>query len=214
MRRLGLYIALIIIYLSGALVLVDFFTTGLVDNIAALLSLWVSFIVSFAILLGLLNIVRVHIERIARGGQDQIYSWVLLISALLVIGAGIANYFLPGDSSGSGLHKNDITSWIFQYVYQPLSATFFSLLAFLMITTAVRVLRVGTVESALLLVGAVIVLLGQITISPLNNLAAISQWFQDYPVQGAIRGVLIGAALGAIATSLRYLLGVDNQYLR
>jgi hypothetical protein len=48
----------------------------------------------------------------------------------------------------------------------------------------------------------------------LNNLAAISQWFQDYPVQGAIRGVLIGAALGAIATSLRYLLGVDNQYLR
>lgn len=206
MRRLGLYIALIIIYLSGALVLIDFFTTGLVDNLASLLSLWVTLITGFALLLGLLNILRVHIERIARGGQEQLYSWVLLVSALLVIGAGVAGRFTsPNDA---------VTNWIYQYIYQPLSATFFSLLAFLMITTAVRVLRVGTVESVLLLVGAIIVLLGQITISPLNNLAALSQWFQDYPVQGAIRGILIGAALGAIATSLRYLLGVDNQYLR
>ncbi len=206
MRRIGLYIALIIIYLSGALVLLDFFTNGLVDNAAALLSLWVSFIIGFALLLGLLNILRVHIERISRGGTQRFYSWALLISALAVIGAGVY-----GRVTGM---RDDVTNWIFQYIYQPLSATLFSLLAFLMISTAIRVLRIGTVDSALLLVGAVIVLLGQVTLSPLNNFAAISQWFQDYPVQGAIRGILIGAALGAIATSLRYLLGVDNQYMR
>jgi hypothetical protein len=55
---------------------------------------------------------------------------------------------------------------------------------------------------------------GQVAISPLNNFAAISQWFQDYPVLGVVRGILIGAALGSIVTSMRYLLGVDNQYLR
>jgi hypothetical protein len=206
MRRIRLYIALVIIYLSGALVLLDFFTDGLVDNASALLSLWVTFITGFALLLGLLNIMRVHLERISQGGPNRIYSFALIVSALLVIGAGVL-----GRVTGM---RDDVTNWIFQYIYQPLSATFFSLLAFLMISTAIRVLRIGTIESTLLLVGAVIVLLGQVTISPLNKFATLSQWFQDYPVQGAIRGIVIGAALGAIATSLRYLLGVDNQYLR
>ncbi|MEI6046939.1 MAG: hypothetical protein WCS37_21530 [Chloroflexota bacterium] len=206
MRRIGLYIALVIIYLSGALVLLDFFTKGLVDNAAALLSLWVTFITGFALLLGLTNIMRVHLKRISQGGSDRIYSVALISSAVVVIGAG-----LFGRVTG---RQDDVTNWLFQYIYQPLSATFFSLLAFLMMIAAIRVLRIGTVESTLLLVGAVIVLLGQATISPLNNFAALSQWFQDYPVQGAIRGIVIGSALGAIATSLRYLLGVDNQYLR
>lgn len=207
MRRIGVYIALIIIYLSGALVLLDYFTDGSpVDNAAEVLSLWVSFIIGFAVLIGVINILRVHVGRIRRREPDQIYSLVLLVSAIVVIGAGVY-----GKVTGM---RDDVTNWIFQYIYQPLSATFFSLLAFLMIATAVRVLRLRTVESSLLLVGAVIVLLGQVAISPISNFAAISQWFQDYPVQGAIRGILIGAALGAIATSLRYLLGVDNQYLR
>lgn len=206
MRRIGLYLALVIVYLSGALVLLDFLTSGLVDNAAALLSLWVSFIIGFALLLGLLNILRVHSGRIIRREPNQGYSAVLLLSALLVIGAGAYGRV-------AGL-EDGVTNWIFQNVYQPLSAAFFSLLAFLMITTAVRVLRIGTIESSLLLVGAIIVLLGQITLSPFNSFAALSQWFQDYPIQGAIRGILIGSALGAIATSLRYLLGVDNQYLR
>ncbi len=205
MRRLGLYFSLIVIYLSGALVLLDFFTRGLVNNAGALLSLWVSFIMGFALLLGLLNILRVHLGRVARRGPEAFYSLALLLSAFLVIGAGV--YGRAG-----GL-DDAITNWIFQYLYQPLSAAFFSLLAFLMFTTALRFLTLRTVEAALLLVGAFIVLAGQVAISPLNDLAAITRWFQDYPVQGAIRGILIGAALGAIATSLRYLLGVDNQYL-
>jgi hypothetical protein len=210
MRRIGIYIALIIIYLSGALVLIDYFTTGIVDNFAPaqLLSLWVSFIVGFALLVGLFNILRVHLRKIARREPDRIYSFVLLLSTFLVIVAGVAGRFLPG------LQRDDVTNWIFQYIYQPLSTTFFSLLAFLMISAAVRVLRLGSVESTLMLVGALIVLVGQIALSPISDFAGISQWFQNYPVQGAIRGILIGAALGAIATSLRYLLGVDNQYLR
>ncbi len=206
MERIGLYISLIIIYLAGALVLLDFFTRGLVNNAGALLSLWVSFIMGFALLLGLLNILRVHIGRIIQRKPDSLYSLALLLSAFLVIIAGVY-----GQLSGS---HDDITNWIFQYIYQPLSAAFFSLLAFLMFTTALRLLKLGTVEAGLLFAGALIVLLGQVAISPISDFASITRWFQDYPVLGAIRGILIGAALGAVATSLRYLLGVDNQYLR
>lgn len=206
MRRLGLYIPLIIIYLSAALVLLDFFTDGLVDGAGRLLALWVSIIAGFLLLLGLLNIVRVHAERVRRRQPNAVYSLVLLISIVVVVAAGVV-----GRVRGQG---EDVLNWIFQYVYQPLSTTLFSLLAFLIVSTAVRALRIGTVESALLVAGALIVLLGQVAFSPFNNLAAVSQWFQDFPVLGIVRGILIGTALGAIATSLRYLLGVDNQYLR
>ena len=209
MRRVGVYIGLIIIYLSAAVVLVGFFSHGVLNNAVELLSLWVSVIVGFALVLGLLNVLRVHLSRISGGGPQAGYSLVLLLSAVGVIVAGV--YGQLTNAGGSG---QNVTDWIFRYVYQPLSITIFSLLAFLLIGAAVRTLRIKTVESSLLLVGALIILLGQVQISPFNNLAAISQWFQDYPVLGAIRGILIGAALGAIATSLRYLLGVDNEYLR
>ncbi len=206
MRRIGLYIPLVIIYLSAVLVLLDFFTDNLVDGAGHWLALWVSIIAGILLLLGLVNIVRVHVERIRQRHPNAPYSAALLVSMLGVIVAGIVGRV-------QGLNDN-VTNWIFQYLYQPLATTLFSLLAFLMISAAIRALRIGTVESSLLVVGALVVLLGQVAINPINNLAGISQWFQDYPVLGAIRGILIGTALGAIVTSMRYLLGVDNQYLR
>jgi hypothetical protein len=109
--------------------------------------------------------------------------------------------------------QDSVTDWIFQYVYQPLSATLFSLLAFLMVSAAIRALRIGTVESTLLMVGALVVLLGQVALQPFSGLQELARWFQTYPVLGVLRGILIGSALGAIATSLRYILGVDNRYL-
>ena len=205
MRRVGLYIPLIIIYLSATLVLLDFFTNGLVDGAGQLLTFWVSLISAFLLLIGLANIVRVHVTRIVGRHPSALYSAVLLLSAAGVIVAGVLEHV-------QNLGNTD-TDWIFRYVYQPLSTTLFSLLAFVIMGTAVRALRIGTVESTLLLVGALIVLLGQVAIAP-AAVSNISQWFQDYPVLGVIRGILIGTALGAIATSLRYLLGVDNQYLR
>lgn len=206
MPRIALYIPLVIIYLSGIVVLLDVFTDGLLDEAAALLGLWVSIILAFALLLGLGNILLVHFRRIRKGGINALYSLVLLISAGGVIGVGIA-----GQVTGQ---RETYTGWIYQYLYQPLVTTLFSLLAFLSLLAAVKALRIGTIESFLLLIGAVIVLLGQVSLTPFANLTAISRWFQDYPVQGILRGVLIGAALGATAASLRYLLGVDNKYLR
>ncbi len=207
MRRIGLYIPLIILYLTVFLVLADYFTDGLVDHFGQVLALWVSLISGVLLLVGLGNVARVHLRRIFNRQPGALYSGVLLVSALAVIIAGVV-----GQVRGAG---NSFTDWIYQYIYQPLSTTLFSLLAFLLVATAARALRIGTVESTLLVVGALIVLLGQLAIGPAtSNLGQLSQWFQNYPVLGAIRGILIGTALGAIATSLRYLLGVDNQYLR
>jgi hypothetical protein len=205
MRKFNLIIPLIIIYLSAALVLLDFFTDNLVQGAASLLGLWVSIILGFAVLIGLANVLQVHLGRVLGRQAGYGYSAVLLVSAVGVIVAGIlgrlANF------------QDSVMDWVYQYLYQPLAATLFSLLAFLMVAAAAKTLRIGSVESGLLLVGALIVLLGQIAFQPFGGLQELAHWFQNYPVLGVLRGILIGAALGAIATSLRYILGIDNRYL-
>jgi hypothetical protein len=206
MQRVKIYLPLIVVFVTALLVLVDFFTTGLVDNIGHVLALWVSLIAGFLLLLGLANISTVHFQRIRQGHPKRLYSLALLVSMVVVILAGVI-----GRVAG---YQDGVSNWIFQYIYQPLATTLFSLLAFLLINAALRTLRIGTIESTLLVIGALIVLLGQVAFAPFNGLHSISQWFQDYPVLGIIRGILIGTALGAIATSLRYLLGVDTNYMR
>ncbi|MBN9391329.1 MAG: hypothetical protein J0I20_25085 [Chloroflexi bacterium] len=206
MQRLKLYLPLIVVLLTALLVLADFFTTGLIDGVGHALALWVSMIAGVLLLLGLANIAWVHLQRLQKGGANRVYSLALLVSAFVVIVAGVI-----GRAAG---YQDSVSNWIFQYIYQPLATTLFSLLAFLLISAALRTLRIRNIESALLVIGAVVVLLGQIAFTPFSSLSSISQWFQDYPVLGIIRGILIGTALGAIATSLRYLLGVDNNYMR
>lgn len=206
MQRLRIYLPLFVVLLTALLVLVDFFTDGLVDGIGQVLALWVSLIAGFLLLLGLANIARVHFQRLRQGHPKRLYSLALLLSMVGVIVAGVI-----GRVAG---YQDGVTNWIFQYIYQPLATTLFSLLAFILISSALRTLRIGNIESALLVIGAIIVLLGQVAFTPFASLNTISQWFQDYPVLGVIRGILIGTALGAIATSIRYLLGVDNNYMR
>lgn len=188
------------------MVLLDFFTDGLIDGVGSLLALWVSLIAGYLLVLGLVNIVRVHLQRVRQRQSGAGYSAVLLVSVFVTLLAGIY-----GRTQGL---QDSVSNWIYRYIYEPLALTLFSLLAFLMISAAIRALRIGTVESSLLVAGALIVLVGQIALAPFDSVTGLTQWFQDYPVLGAIRGILIGTALGAIATSLRYLLGVDNQYLR
>jgi ABC-type antimicrobial peptide transport system permease subunit len=206
MQRLKLYLPLFVVLLTALLVLADFFTTGVADGIGHALALWVSIIAGVLLLLGLGNIARVHLGRLQKGEAGWVYSLALLVSAIVVIVAGVV-----GRVAG---YQDGVSNWIFQYIYQPLATTLFSLLAFLLISAALRTLRIRSIESALLVIGALVVLLGQVAFAPFSSLSSISQWFQDYPVLGIIRGILIGTALGAIATSLRYLLGVDNNYMR
>jgi hypothetical protein len=39
------------------------------------------------------------------------------------------------------------------------------------------------------------------------------RWFSDYVVLAAARGLLIGAAIGALVAGVRVLLGFDQPYL-
>jgi hypothetical protein len=111
--------------------------------------------------------------------------------------------------------------WIYNNLYSPMSATMFSLLAFFIASAAFRAFRIRTVEAGLLAVAALLVMLGRVPIGdaftrwlpePLH-LSVVQEWIMNFPQNAAKRAILMGAALGVMATGLRVILGIERSYL-
>lgn len=114
--------------------------------------------------------------------------------------------------------------WIYEYMFKPLTATMFSLLAFYVASAAFRAFRAKNVEATLLLATAFIVLLGRTAAG-----TVVTGWLPDWlgwlRVEeltvvimsvfntAGTRAIMIGIALGIAATSLKVLLGMDRSYL-
>ena len=185
----------------GAVVLADFFfANSLLDPLGIAFREWAIILTAFALLLGMFNVLSVHLRRIIRRDEPGAgYSLVVLISAVLVATLGLL----------AGLSSPEMT-WVFQNIYAPLQSAFFALLAFFLASAAYRALRARNIETLWMLVAALIVFIGQTPL--LNALGDAKDWILRVPAEAGIRGILIGVALGTIATGLRLLVGLDRPY--
>jgi hypothetical protein len=106
-------------------------------------------------------------------------------------------------------------TWIYDYVFAPCNATMFALLAFFVASAAFRAFRARNVESALLLGAAIIILVARAPMGHAisSSLPDIAQWILDIPSNGSRRAIIMGAAVGAIATGLRVILGLERSHL-
>ncbi len=171
---------------------------------------------AFAIILGLVSLLRVHQDKIKRKRENWPYSYVLIISfvisgAIGLFGGVEGELFLP--TSIAGVHFDIQTLYL--NIIVPLGSTMFALLAFFMASASYRSFRARSVESSLLLTTAFIIMIGVLPladkISP--HLPAFAQWIMDIPNVAAKRGILFGIALGGIATSLKIILGIERSWL-
>ncbi|MEK7369523.1 MAG: hypothetical protein AABZ62_07640, partial [Planctomycetota bacterium] len=62
---------------------------------------------------------------------------------------------------------------------------------------------------------AIIVMLGRVPIGALISeyLPMAADWIMGVPNLAAKRGILLGVSLGAIATSIKIIFGIERQYL-
>lgn len=106
-------------------------------------------------------------------------------------------------------------NWIYDHVFAPCNATMFAMLAFFVASAAFRAFRARNAEAALLLGSAIIILVARApigrTISPM--LPEIGDWILDIPNNAGRRAIMMGAAIGAIATGLRVILGLERSHL-
>lgn len=212
---IGRVIATVVAIVVGLFVLVDLFASQMagellgvrglkqtINGIGFFLVEWAGIVIAFALLLGFVNVITVHWDRIHTRKPGTIYSVVLLVSLLgtLILGLG-------GPNSPNG-------QFIFEFVLLPLEATLFALLAFFIATAAFRAFRVRNLETFFFVLFAVIVLLGQVPVGIYlwPELPVIKDWILNVPTLAGVRGILLGVALGTIATGLRVLMGADRPY--
>ncbi len=164
-------------------------------------------IAAFALFLGLLNVLRVHARKIRERQRGSIYSLVLLIAMLAVLAVGLPPF--PNQPSGPA---QPIVQWIFEYIQAPIQATLSALLVFFIVTATYRLFRMRNLESIVIVVVALIVLVGQVTVGLVPILGGLRNWILDVPAMAGVRGILLGVALGALLTGIRLLLGVERPY--
>ena len=171
-------------------------------------------VVAFGYVLGGANALTVNLSAIARRQADWQYKIVLVATLVFTVGVGLKE----------GRHWQDdhtISMFLYNEIYSSMQSTMFALLAFFIASAAFRAFRVRTVEAGLLAAAALIVMLGRVPIGdqitgwlpgPLR-LGAVQDWIMNVPQNAAKRAVLMGAALGVMATGLRVILGIERSYL-
>jgi hypothetical protein len=198
---------------AGVLMIADYFVPH--RRFAALvqeLQQWGLIVVAFTYVLGIANVFRLHSRKIARRGADWGYSVVLVVCMAGMAALGIFHGY---DEPGAPF------LWLYDHVYDPLASTMFALLAFFITSAAYRAFRARSTEAVLLLAAAILVMLGQVPLgaaiwgpdSFLGGFPGVKDWIMDVPNLAGKRAILMGAALGAISTGLRVILGLERAHL-
>ena len=171
-------------------------------------------VVAFGYVLGGANVLRVNLDGISRRQQDWPYKVVLVAAVLFTM------FF--GFKEGTGWQDpSTVSRWIYDRLYSPMQATMFSLLAFFIASAAFRAFRIRTFEAGLLAIAALIVMLGRVPVGDQMTgflpegmrLSNLQEWIMNNPQNSAKRAVLMGAAMGVMATGLRVILGIERSYL-
>lgn len=196
---------MILTVLSGLVVIFSrYFHYGMQLGLMDTLDKWYLVSSSFAILLGIVNLVKIHWGYIRRRKEGW---WNSIVLLLCLFGYGILTVQQTVDGPQA--------AWIFNNIITPGDSTMFALIAFFIASAAYRAFRVRTKEATVLLVAAVIVLLGKAPIGDalINGWGNVADWILKVPNTGGFRAIIIGAAVGAFATGFRILLGLERAHL-
>ena len=214
-------IATVIAVVTGLIVLFGYFAGEFGGPLQAarlaLLSM-VSLLAAWAVLAGAVNLLLVHTKKFLNQTPGWFYSLFVLLGFLLVI---IANALAPflGWGQGAG---NQANTWIFNNVVAVGSAALAGLVAFFLVFAAYKVLRTRRTPMTIIFVVATVLAL--IVLAPWPSfmpnpslvngatLRDILGAIVHVPAVAGARGLLLGIALGAVATGIRVLMGLDRPY--
>ncbi|MFG0335397.1 MAG: hypothetical protein ACF8TS_18715 [Maioricimonas sp. JB049] len=204
---------------------------------------WFNIIAAVAFVLGGFNLMKNQLQKISDRRPGWGYAAVTLISFVVTLFIGLAKVGVTPSTTypeypwaGSYDQEGAAFWWLYEYLFLPLSATMFAMLAFYIASAAFRAFRAKNAEALILLITAFIVLLGRTyagvwLTSWVDPLAArfespvLSQFIVGLRLDrmtetimnvfnlAGMRAITIGIALGVASTSLKVLLGLDRSYL-
>ena len=136
---------------------------------------WYNILASFAAILGALNLIKIQVQKVLYQKPGWGYSSIAVFGFVFSI---IAGFFIKGADVEWGAHvssEGTLFKWMFDYIFSPMSATMFSLLAFFVASASYRAFRIRNFEATLLLVSGIIIMIGRVPVG-----GVISSWFVMY----------------------------------
>ncbi|MEQ8675933.1 MAG: hypothetical protein RLP44_26820 [Aggregatilineales bacterium] len=155
--------------------------------------------IALTIIIGIINLLSVHVTRVGRRKSGAIYSLVLVVSFTGVI----VSYAVDRDTSMMLLETVQIS----------VESALAGLLFFALVYGAYRMMRHHVSGWNLLFISAVLlVLLGSLPLSQLEPITEVRDWVLSIPVNAGARGLLMGVALATVVAGMRVLIGQDRSY--
>lgn len=210
----------------GWLVLASFLLRPFVnlDGLRAILIEWAVILAAFALVLGYLNLIAVHIRRIQQG-EGVPYSVILIVFSVLAFTVWVLDVFavtgelqeasrgLPFlDAMSEALRRGRFLNVMFNLIILPAQSALGALLAILLAIIGFRALRTRRSAGMILFIlAAIFVAVTQSAAPPIGDLLGpIRAVIIDPITTGSLRGLLLGVALGAIIVGVRLLVGADK----
>ncbi|MBK9008439.1 MAG: hypothetical protein IPM31_15765 [Anaerolineae bacterium] len=189
---------------AGILVLLGYFIDAdALSYIGSLITDWAIIIGAFAALIGIINLIFVHMEKFRARQAGGIYSVLLVIALIFTTGFGL----LLGP-------ENPFMRLAIDAIIVPVESALMAILVVTLIYASIRLLRRrADLMSVIFLVVAILVLI-LIMPTPIGQLPGAQQLldFVNAFSRGGARGLLLGIALGTLLTGLRVLFGIDRPY--
>lgn len=192
----------------GLIVLLGYFVNiPLLTTLKDIFLQYAAILAAIALLVGVANLFSVHWRKVTSGSKGAVYSTILLVAlvaTLLVVG-----YFGP---TGSW------SMWIFNNIETAIETSLMAILVIVLSYAAIRLVRRRMTLFTLVFIGtALLVLLGSapifgVELPVLYGPNSLRSLINQIPATAGARGLLLGVALGTIATGLRILMGADRPY--
>ncbi len=223
-------IPLLITALGGSVLIVAYFIPA-AQGWGVTAAIWFDLLAAIAFILGGGNLLKIHLRKVSDRGAGWGYSAVTIIAFAVTLFVGLGkigahpNPQYPAIAlSGDYREIGSPFWWLYEYVFKPLTATMFAMLAFYVASAAFRAFRAKNIEAILLLGAAFIILLGRTfagvfltswlpdSLSGLR-IENLTVYIMSVFNTAGNRAIMIGIALGIASTSLKILLGIDRSHL-
>lgn len=217
------HIPLAICFCVGLMTLGTYYVpTRASENYIEVMNKWENIVSGFAFLLGLFSLFFSHFRKINRKVDGWGYSLFVFVGFLAMVVPAIM-------SNGKQMVGPDLTGlgWGYRFLFNALSGTMFSVLAFYIVSTAYRAFRIKSAQAGVLFAAALVMMLAKVPLGQLIweklfvwpaahltlGISDIGQWLMDVPVVAGKRGILMGLAIGGIVTALKIIFGIERQYM-
>jgi hypothetical protein len=165
--------------------------------------IWIQVTYEFAFLLGAINFTLLHYGNVSSQNPRWIYSAIALVAMVLTCIITLVD----------GVN-GEIAVFLYENIANRIDSAIYALLGFYVCSAAYRSFKLKNLEAGILLVSAVLLMLAQAPIGDaiFPGISKLGEWILNVPNSAGMRGIRLGAGIGAYAASIRVILGLERSW--